>query len=230
MKWIEQQEKLLQVQNNFVREPINSIHCFFLYINLDNELEKITTQNLDIDIHVNKIIENNNIYIPKEKVLQLIQSNRIYKSNTKYIYQESFLFYIDLDSENLQKYIYDDNFLDVSKRFMKVLPLVEDIIIPPSIFIFHDLHSLYFVFKEVIDKTKTENKIIETPKSILKNAATRKKHCSVTFHNNLEDVVFNTMFNGQNKTLYENTNNFKNTIKNKNRNKHKNKNTRKIQE
>jgi hypothetical protein len=43
-----------------------------------------------------------------------------------------------------------------------VLPATEDIVIPPSIFIFHSMNTLYFYFQEVPLKRAGE------PKSILK--------------------------------------------------------------
>ena len=202
MKWIEQQERMLQVQQSYSREPMDSILCHFLYINLENIIEKITTERINLIVNTDKNI------IPMEQVLQLIQSNRISTPNTKYIFQESFLYHVDLESENLQQYIQGDNYLDISKRFFHVLPLLDDIVLPSSIFIFHHLNSLYFLFKEVVNKHGTI-------KSILKGSGTRKKTHGFESDNKeetkeetkgeenqncLENIVFN-----KNKIFCENT-------------------------
>jgi hypothetical protein len=95
---------------------------------------------------------------------------------------------VDLESENLQQFIQGDNYVDISKRFLQVLPLLDDIVVPPSIFVFHHLNSLYFLFKEVV------NKQTAAPKSILKGSGsgTRKRGGGQAM--NLENIVFNNMF------------------------------------
>jgi hypothetical protein len=66
---------------------------------------------------------------------------------------------VDLEPNHIQEFVYGD--LD-NNRFFKVFSIVEDIVISPSIFIFHSLNSIYFVFQEI--------ELIENPiiKPILK--------------------------------------------------------------
>lgn len=180
MKWIEQQERILQTHECYSREPMESILCYFVYVNLENSIEKVTSERIDLSGGGSKTV------ISSEQVLQLIQSNRISTPTTKYIFQESFLYYVDLESENLQQFIQGDNYVDISKRFLQVLPLLDDIVVPPSIFVFHHLNSLYFLFKEVV------NKQTAAPKSILKGSGTRKRGGGQAM--NLENIVFNNMF------------------------------------
>lgn len=170
MKWIEQQERILQTHECYSREPMESILCYFVYVNLENSIEKVTSERIDLSVsRSDHGGGGSKAVISSEQVLQLIQSNRISTPTTKYIFQESFLYYVDLESENLQQFIQGDNYVDISKRFLQVLPLLDDIVVPPSIFVFHHLNSLYFLFKEVV------NKQTAAPKSILKGSGTRKK-------------------------------------------------------
>jgi hypothetical protein len=188
MKWMEQQERILQVQECYSREHMNSIRCHFIYVNLENSIEKISSERIELR---NPGPQDTKTVISSEQVLQLIQSNRISTPTTKYIFQESFLFYVDLESENLQQFIQGDNFVDISKRFFQVLPLLDDIVIPPSIFVFHHLNGLYFLFKEVANK-------LVVPKSILKKGqrseGTRKKGMVASAIMNLENILFNNIF------------------------------------
>lgn len=185
MKWIEQQERILQTHECYSREPMESILCYFVYVNLENSIEKVTSERIDLS---GSRGGGSKTVISSEQVLQLIQSNRISTPTTKYIFQESFLYYVDLESENLQQFIQGDNYVDISKRFLQVLPLLDDIVVPPSIFVFHHLNSLYFLFKEVV------NKQTAPPKSILKGSGsgTRKRGGGQAM--NLENIVFNNMF------------------------------------
>ena len=56
-----------------------------------------------------------------------------------------------------------------SCRFFHTLPYIEDIIIPNSIFMFHSLNALYFLFQEVSMKSVSNLKSIVTPLKILHN-------------------------------------------------------------
>ena len=186
---MEQQERILQVQECYSREHMDSIRCHFIYVNLENSIEKISTERIELVRE-----PDNNGYktvISSEQVLQLIQSNRISTPTSKYIFQESFLYYVDLESENLQQFIQCDNFVDISKRFFQVLPLLDDIVIPQSIFVFHHLNGLYFLFKETVNKQMI-------PKSILKKGqrseGTRKKGMGISSIVNLENILFNNIF------------------------------------
>ena len=164
MKWIEQQERILQIQECYTKEYMDSILCYFVYVNLENSIEKVTSERIDLvsekgsqqlnslysdetmnlEVQTMSHKDGNKTIISSEQVLQLIQSNRISTPTTKYIFQESFLYYVDLESENLQQFIQGDNYLDISKRFLQVLQLLDDIVIPPSIFVFHHLNSGQF--------------------------------------------------------------------------------------
>jgi len=57
------------------------------------------------------------------------------------------LYNVDIDPENIQNYSNNENILNYN--FMKKLPVIGDIIITPSIFVFHEINTLYFFFKEV---------------------------------------------------------------------------------
>jgi len=177
---MEQQERILQVQECYSREHMDSIRCHFIYVNFENSIEKISSERIALTVDPNE----GKTVISSEQVLQLIQSNRISTPTSKYIFQESILYFVDLESENLQQFIQGDNFVDISKRFFHVLPLLDDIVIPTSIFVFHHLNGLYFFFKEVVNK-----QIIL--KSILKKGQTRKKDSGFSSIINLENILFN---------------------------------------
>jgi hypothetical protein len=148
MSWIAQEEKLLRVQENFKRELMESIKCVFLFTNQNNYIEQITDE--IVDVYDGKI--------SKERIIKLIQEKRHNKPNVTYTFIDSFIFLVDLEPEHIQAY----SQMEVSSRFISKLPLLEDINIPPSIFIFHDLNTIYFLFQEterVPAKPALRNKI-----------------------------------------------------------------------
>jgi hypothetical protein len=139
MSWIEKEEKLLTIQQNYTREVADSIKCYFLYMNRNLYIEQITTE--DIAVIDGKI--------SKERVLRLVQEKRFQKTNFKYTFKDAWMFLVDLEPSQVQAFSQSE----VSAQFITPLPLLEDIIISPSIFIFHDMNAVYFLFEEVPAET-----------------------------------------------------------------------------
>jgi hypothetical protein len=139
MSWIEKEEKLLTIQQNYKREVADSIKCYFLYMNRNLYIEQITTD--DISVIDGKI--------SKERVLRLIQEKRFQKTNFKYTFKDAWMFLVDLEPSQVQAFSQSE----VTARFITALPLLEDIVVSPSIFIFHDMNAVYFLFEEVPAET-----------------------------------------------------------------------------
>lgn len=135
MSWIEEEEKLLRVQEKFQREPMESIKCFFLFMNQNKYIEQITDEM--VDLHDGKI--------SKDRVLRIVEEKKCQKPDVRYAFLDSWLFLVDLEPEHIQAY----SQMEVSSRFIVPLSFIDDIIIAPSIFIFHDLNAVYFLFQEV---------------------------------------------------------------------------------
>lgn len=192
MSWILEQERILQIQQNYSREPMENIVCCFLYVNEENSLEKITYDTLPLQSYLNK--EKSGHILPKEVVLQLIQNKRIYTPTSKYIFKNSWLYLVDLEPENIQDYSKSENFNQLSSRFMHVFHTIQDISIPSSIFIFHSLNMLYFLFEEVSVKysPKPILKIgglssSSSPLSNSKSSNDKKKRVTIKLHSDIEN-------------------------------------------
>jgi hypothetical protein len=187
--WIDTQEKILQIQQNYIREQMDTICCYFLYINMNSYIEKITSEQIKISYQNGEQTSKIGI-IPKEQVLQIIQQKRLYNDkNTKYVFKDSWMYLVDLEPENIQDYSKSENFYDISKQFFQVLPPIDDIYLPPSIFIFHDINSIYFLFQEVppkeIVKPKSILKILNTNENInINDQPNKKKKVTLKLYNN----------------------------------------------
>jgi hypothetical protein len=148
MSWIEREEKLLQIHQDYTRESMESVKCYFLYMNRNLYIEQITNENVDI-------IDGK---ISKERVLKLIQEKRFQKTNFRYVFKDAWMFLVDLEPSQVQLFSQSD----VTAQFLRQLPLIEDITVASSLLIFHDLNALYFLFEEV----PLETSIV--PKSVLR--------------------------------------------------------------
>ena len=129
--WIDTAE----FQDNYEREPMKDIGLFFIYIHHDGSIEKITKEYESVD---------NDGGISKERILRFIQSKR-HCIGKKYRLIDLLSFYVTLEPDQLNEFVQSEDRAD----FLKPLPIFDEVLLEPSIFIFHDLNALFFFFKEV---------------------------------------------------------------------------------
>jgi hypothetical protein len=138
ISWIDEHNKLHNIDKNYCREPMESIDLYSIFIDSQNAIEKISSDKIDI-------VSNR---IPKEKILKIIQHNKsMGDGSVKYKLLDIMVYNVDLEPQNIQDFVQNDN-LD-TRRFFKIYPIVDDIVVMPSIFIFHSLNAIYFVFQEI---------------------------------------------------------------------------------
>lgn len=174
--WIENEEKMVAIDKNYIREPIHEITLFFIYVNCNMEIELVSKEI--------EIVHNGTIN--KERLLQIIQNKRIHNNNKKYRLDDILSFQIDLEPENIQSFSDLHHLDEISATFLKSVPIFDEIVCIPSIFIFHDISSLYFLF----------NEIDVSCKSILRNGSDKRVTKKVRI---MDDVVHNN--NNNNKSM-----------------------------
>ena len=162
MSWLEEEERILALQEVPYREPIRSIQCYFFYVDLAvtgvaaagvaaagvaveadcpskvnyRYINRVDTENIEL---------SEDGVLRSEKLLHIIQSKKIYTVKTKYVFQDLFLFHVDLEPDEINSFVGSPA---EEKRFFRRILGLDDIIIPPSISIFHSVNSLYFFFYE----------------------------------------------------------------------------------
>ena len=171
ISWVQEQEKLQHINENYFKEPMEMIDIFFIYVNTNDYIEKINHLQQELSLNNNSGLIHNDI------IIQLIEKNK-FLSNNKYKIQDVLLYNVSLNPENIQSYSKDENILESSSKFLEPLSIVNDFIIPPSIFIFHKINSIFFIYKQL-----QEVKPIQ-PNSILKSCI--KKNDYVVSNNNNE--------------------------------------------
>lgn len=183
ISWIQPHEKENNIDKNILREPQETIPLYFIYLNKNDYIEHIFTEKQSLlSIDEKRVIS-------KERVLHIIQTKRHF-NNKKYKFIDLFSYNIVLEPENIQPFIKNDNSKQISKEFLKVLPFFNEIIISDSIFIFHSINSVYFLFKENNKNNKKEFKRLLKP--ILKKADKTKKMVDdlIAPHNITKKVLF----------------------------------------
>ena len=159
VSWIEDESRFHKISENYFREPMDSIDMYFIYINRNNYIEKILYEKQALELS-----DNNYSVLKKEKLLHIIQTRKIKTAFSKYKLVDVLSYAVDLEPELIQSYSKNDNIESTSESFFKVLSILNDVQIQPSIFIFHGVNAIYFIFQEV------ENNSRHTLKSILKSS------------------------------------------------------------
>jgi hypothetical protein len=171
MSWINEEEELLEIQEHCDRIEIESIKSYFIYINQNGYIQSITTDNIELDYNR----EKNTSFINKNKILKIIQQQKINFKNSKYIYKDACLFLVNLEPEDIKEFSIYLDLKDYNNRFFKKIPLLEDVIVEPSIFLFHKLASIYFFFEEIEKDTVTPKPILKIQKNVINKTPSSKK-------------------------------------------------------
>ena len=159
--WMNDIEKYHQISTNKERELTDSIGCYFIYINKNLYIEKILSEKCPLEIDS----ENGVSILPNKTVLKMVQDKKMLTPVSKYKLIDILSFVVDIEPEKVQIFSKNsDNNDDCGRGFFKVLPIVNDIRIDKSIFIFHNVNHLYFIFQEVENSHHHRS----TLKSILK--------------------------------------------------------------
>jgi hypothetical protein len=141
MSWINDYSRMHTIQQIMNKEELDSIVLQTIYMNKNLEIAKIDKENINLNN-----INNTNRCITKEQLLQIIQTKQIVEK-CKYKLFDIVLLTLDLDPVDIQKYVNEE--CGEIIRLKSVQMKNNDIIIPPSIFVFHSLHTFYLFFEEV---------------------------------------------------------------------------------
>jgi ABC-type oligopeptide transport system ATPase subunit len=135
LDWLEIQKRLsANIDGKYIKEKMNSINIHYIFINNKSEINSIKTEQEPIDIS-----------IASDRILQLVQSKKNY-NNVKYKLSELLLYDVELEPNNIQSYTNN-----ISVNFLKPISVFNAIIIPPTLFIFHQINSLFIIYHEIND-------------------------------------------------------------------------------
>lgn len=140
--WIEEYEKSEEEYNDFYKTQVESIQILFLYINKDNELFHVKSEKM--------ILSEGQIN--KENILFTLRKNMIH-NEVKFLPISLLKYNIDLDVEDVKKYIMHD---DYPRDFLTPVKYTSGIEWNDTISLFQDLNCLYVFFKERNTKINTK--------------------------------------------------------------------------
>uniref|UniRef100_A0A6C0I352 Uncharacterized protein n=1 Tax=viral metagenome TaxID=1070528 RepID=A0A6C0I352_9ZZZZ len=135
LSWIDDEERLLS-DNSLIKEPIRQIKTVYLYLNQYDYIETIKKEDYVIDPSSSILVTDDLLY--------LIETHTKITLTSKYKLCDLFFYHVDILYQDIQSY--SNNEMETS--FFKPVSLTNSLSIPPSLFVFHPVTTLYFVYQE----------------------------------------------------------------------------------
>jgi hypothetical protein len=140
--WIEKEQRLHAIDKSYCREPMHEIQIHIVYIDCLGSISNVRSDLYPCDSTTDKQ------YMSKEHLLKIIQCSK-QSDSKKYVLFEMMLFVVELEPQHIQDYLYTNGSGHTDSKWCKVFTMVNDITIPPSIFIFHSTNGLFIFLKEI---------------------------------------------------------------------------------
>lgn len=135
--WLEELENLDKEYKDYYTEDLTVIKIHCIYINKDNEIEKLLED---------KFILKTPGFLSKEEIVSLIKHNMIC-NQIKYSLLYILKFNINLDPIYLKTFIKNkDKLSNVGNQFLQSIKNIDTIKFDKSISMFHDLNDLLIIF------------------------------------------------------------------------------------
>lgn len=161
--WIRNYEIKELDYKDFYKDDVKYIKIYTLLINKGLILENISEENF--------ILEDCNI-LKKYELISLINKYKNSRKKTKLL---SILKYnIDLDSDNVFEYLKKDT---ENNLFLQSIKSINDINFDPTIAMFEDLNSLFFIFVEtndIVQKNQTKRIVLHSNQKKTKKKSNNK--------------------------------------------------------
>jgi len=166
LSWVETTKKILNADKNYEKEPLEYVVFHFCYINATN-IQKIITEK--------HYFSNNAQPSLSAQFLNTLIETKSKLNGQQYVCKSVSSFFVDLEPEHIQPFAKTNAYYDF---FTKTIDVTQDFHCPPTIFVFHSLNSLFFLFEEMPPLELVPRSILKAGRSPA--GATKKR---VSFHN-----------------------------------------------
>lgn len=151
--WVNKLEKLENITSILQREFSAEINCKFVLINKDDQINLVINKQAPLTTVSNKTI------LIREDILKMIIS--IQNKHVNYEFKELLYYFIDKEPDQVF-----DTYLVKETMVQKGIEELTNIMVEPSVFIFHDIHSIILLFGEKKIKSIIRNKNNTTCKKV----------------------------------------------------------------
>ena len=163
-KWIEDFEIQDKKYESFYTEDINHINFHCIYVNRNNDIEKIKEE---------KLLMKTPNYISRDEMIGILKKNSII-NNKRYIVLSIVKYNINLEPSDINFFLKPSKHLD--STFLTSVTNIDAIPLEKSISMFQDLNDIFIIFSETIEKsTKIDTKSINNTRRVYINKRNGRK-------------------------------------------------------
>ena len=175
MSWINNFKQAENDYKDFYKEPVKSITLFLLYVNKENELERINTDTC--------VLSENGV-LKRDLIITLIKRYQILFSK-KYKLLSLLRYNIDLEPSDINVFLKEDD--NLYNCFIKPEKYLDDIYYADTIAMFQELNALYFIFCE----NKQDNSLNQTKRIFISSCKNKNKTKRIGYNKNLKIIKDN---------------------------------------
>ena len=155
-KWLQEQQMLHNIQSNYCRELMDSIQLQFVFLDEKKTITHISSQSEPLQV----CDVSNQCVLTEEHILALLENVKKQHLGKKFALHHISSFLVDLEPEHVQQFSTSSS--SDESPFLRHFSTVQSIYVPSSIFIFHNVNTIYFFLHEIPSSHQ------QTYKSILK--------------------------------------------------------------
>ena len=140
--WINNETRLLNEEGLLCQEAMKTIKIVHVYMNETSEIIKIKKT-------IHTFIDGSNVVTCNEILRYYIENRKL--QTTRYKLFKVLVYNVDLGDKLYQKM----KSISTINCLKSVSLYTEDIVINPSLFIFHEMNSIYLIYKENIKDSRS---------------------------------------------------------------------------
>jgi len=164
LSWIQDFEKIDNEYKNYYTEEISFIRIHSIYLNLNNEIDKMREE---------KVLLKTPGILLKEELLSIIKHNS-FSNQIKYSLLSILKFNINLEPIHLKTFLRNKND-SIGNTFLQSIKNIDSIKFDKTISMFHDINEILIIFYPKISENTPEQKDHNRTKKIFINSNTKKK-------------------------------------------------------
>lgn len=160
-EWINNFERTDKLYNDFYKDDVYYINLRVIYVNRENEIDKIKHESLLMQ-YPNKISQ--------EEIIQILKKNAI-DNDTRYSLLSILRYNINLEPDQIKNYLLNGE----NKEYLYVIKNIDTVIYEKTITMFQDLNDLIVIFYEKSKELKASDANNSTKKIYFRSLNTNKK-------------------------------------------------------
>ena len=160
-EWINNFEETDKLYQDFYKDDVYYINLRVIYINRDNEIDKIKHESLLMK-YPNKISH--------EEIIQILKKNAL-DNEIRYSLLSILKYNINLEPDEIKNYLLNGN----NKEYLSIIKNIDAITFERTINMYQDLNDLILIFYEKSKELKKADANKTTKKIYLRSLNTNKK-------------------------------------------------------